>query len=133
MTSLLTVDTNILVRLFVNDGSGQHKRVTRFFAELDESEQVFVGLTVITELVWVFESVFALDRERIAGVIESLLDSQQVSLQNSAAVYYAVQSYKKGADFADALIAATAKEAGCLRTLTFDQAAAKKAGMELLK
>jgi predicted nucleic-acid-binding protein len=36
------------------------------------------------------------------------------------------------ADFADCLIAASAKAAGCSRTVTFDRIAARDAGMELI-
>jgi len=130
---VLAVDTNVLVRLFVNDESKQHQAVKAFFANLDDSEQVYVSLVVVTELVWVLESAFALDKGIIAKILETLLESGQASFQNSIAVYYAVQSYKQGADFADALIAALAKDAGCPKTLTFDKGAVKKAGMALLE
>ena len=129
---MLAIDTNVLVRLFVDDDSKQHKAVKEFFENLDESEQVYVSLVVITELVWILESAFDLHREGIAEIIDSLLESGQVSFQNSVAVYYALKSYKDGADFADALIAASANDAGCSGTLTFDKNAVKKAGMTLL-
>jgi len=37
------------------------------------------------------------------------------------------------ADFADCLIAASARAAGCVRTVTFDRVAARDAGMVLLE
>ena len=45
----------------------------------------------------------------------------------------ALQRYRRGrADFADCLIAASAKAAGCSRTVTFDRIASRDAGMELI-
>jgi len=129
---MIAVDTNVLVRLFVNDDSNQHKAVKSFFEGLNETEQVYVSLIVTIELVWILESVFELKADKIAEILESLLESSQVSYQNSTAVYYALQSYKSGADFADALIASLANDAGCSRTLTFDKGAVKKTGMTLL-
>jgi len=129
---MLAIDTNVLVRLFVDDDSRQHATVKKFFKNLDESGLVYVSLVAITELVWVLESVFELSKEQITEILTSLLESQQVTCQNSVAIYYALQSYSKGADFADTLIAALAKDAGCSKTLTFDKGAVKKAGMSLL-
>jgi len=130
---MLAVDTNVLIRLFVDDNTLQHQTVKSFFSELDPSERVFVSLVVTTELVWVLESVYGFSKERISDAIDLLLETGQVSLQKSIAVYFATQLYRKGADFADALISALAEDAGCSATLTLDKRAIKKAGMTLLE
>jgi predicted nucleic-acid-binding protein len=45
----------------------------------------------------------------------------------------AVQQFRATrADFADCLISASARAAGCTRTVTFDRIAARDAGMELI-
>jgi predicted nucleic-acid-binding protein len=54
-------------------------------------------------------------------------------IEQASLVERAMQLYRKGnADFADCLIATSAKAAGCSRTLTFDRKAARDAGMELI-
>ena len=40
---------------------------------------------------------------------------------------------KSNADFADCLIAVSARAAGCRKTVTFDKIAARDAGMELIE
>jgi len=130
---MLAIDTNILVRLFVDDDSSQHHTVKEFFKGIGESEQVFVSLIVITELVWVLESGYGYKRGEISEIIAILLEVEQISFQNSIALYFALQLYKKGADFADSLITALANDAGCTRTMTFDKKAVRNAGMTLLE
>ena len=126
------IDTNVLIRLFVNDDSEQHHTVKNFFANLKDTEQVYVSLVVVTELVWVLESGYAQSKDVIVQILGALLETAQLSFQNSIALADALSLYKNGADFADSLITAQAADAGCLETLTFDKKAAKKAGMTLL-
>jgi len=126
---MLAIDTNVLIRLFVNDNTPQHALVKSFFSKLGLGEQVFVSLVVTTELVWVLESAYGFDRESIAEMIGLLLEAEQVSLQKSNAVYCALQMYRRGADFADALISALSEDAGCTATLTLDKRAVIKARM----
>jgi len=126
------VDTNVLVRLFIDDNSDQHHKVKEFFANLGESDQIYVSLIVVTELVWVLESSYEYSREVIAQIIEVLLETGLASFQNSVALFDAMKMYKNGADFADSLITALAIDAGCSETLTFDRKATKKAKMTLL-
>jgi predicted nucleic-acid-binding protein len=45
-----------------------------------------------------------------------------------------LQLYRfRNTDFSDCLIAASAKAAGCSRTVTFDHRAARDAGMDLIE
>jgi predicted nucleic-acid-binding protein len=127
------IDTNVLIRLLVNDDQAQHAKVKKLFNDLGESEQVYVSLVVITELVWVLESGYGFDRAKISDTLDFLLEVGQVSFQNSIAIYSALRMYRKGADFADALISALASDAGCTEILTFDKGAVGKARMSLLK
>ena len=53
---MLAVDTNVVVRLLVNDDPRQGALARRLF-ELDE---IFIGVTVLLESAWVLESVYGL-------------------------------------------------------------------------
>ena len=81
------------------------------------------------------EGMAPLDKDRIARAIEGLLRSAELIVENAEAAYRALGLYmaSTSVDFADALIAETARLAGAGETLTFDRNAAKEAGMRLLK
>ena len=68
--------------------------------------------------------------------MEDLLGTPQFHLEHRAVVQAAVLRVKVGkstkAGFVDVLIAQTAQAEGCLRTVTFDKAAVRAAGMTLL-
>jgi predicted nucleic-acid-binding protein len=129
---MYAIDTNVLVRLFVNDDQQQHNQAKKLFQGLKQNEQVYICSVVTVELVWVLESVYGFQREAIAQTITYLLQVEQVSLENSIAFYQANKLYRDGADFADAMISTLAASAGCSATLTFDKSAVKKAGMTML-
>jgi predicted nucleic-acid-binding protein len=60
-----------------------------------------------------------------------MLDS--IVVEQDLIVATAVQQFRATrADFADCLISASARAAGCTRTVTFDRIAARDAGMELI-
>jgi len=50
---VLAVDTNVVVRLLVNDDERQAAVARRLF----ESDEIWIGVTVLLEAAWVLESV----------------------------------------------------------------------------
>jgi hypothetical protein len=58
-----------------------------------------------------------------------LLETDELVLESSGLVREALDGVAQGADFADALIAASGREAGCERSVTFDRRATKATGM----
>jgi predicted nucleic-acid-binding protein len=60
-------------------------------------------------------------------IADSLVVEQADTLEEALRHYRSTK-----ADFADCLIAASARAAGCSKTVTFDQVAARDAGTELL-
>jgi predicted nucleic-acid-binding protein len=86
------------------------------------------------ELVWVLSSCFELGREQIVQALDIVLRSKQLVVDQAEHVVRALRAYGAGnADFADCLIERTAVAAGCARTMTFDVATAKTAGMTLIR
>ena len=128
------LDTNLLVRFFMGDHPEESRRAASLMASLSAAEPGWVGLTTLLEFVWVLKSVKRLDRARIVLLLGDLLTQNSVVVEQRNAVESALQKYRNGrADFADCLIAASAKAAGCARTVTFDRIAARDAGMELVQ
>lgn len=110
------VDTNILVRLLVNDDQAQAESAQRAMA----AEPAFIPKTVMIELEWALRSAYERSRAEIATSIESLLAVAGVVVEDSAAVEQAVAWFRQGMDFADALHLASSGHADAFVTFDID-------------
>ncbi|MGD0292696.1 MAG: type II toxin-antitoxin system VapC family toxin [Terracidiphilus sp.] len=127
------LDTNILVRFFAKDDPLQTPKARAVLSSLTTAEPGWVGLATVLELVWVMTSTIRVGRDVVAQVLAELLTRETIIVERSETVEKALLRYRRGrADFADCLIAASARAAGCSRTVTFDRVAARDAGMELV-
>ncbi len=130
---MIGIDTNVLVRFLIKDDPGQHRAATAFFRSLSISQPGWIGIATILETAWVMKSVRKLDRAIIAKMLSSLLTVDALVVEQAETLGEALRHYQgTKADFADCLIAASARAAGCSKTVTFDQIAARDAGMEML-
>ena len=129
------LDTNVVIRFLVQDDPTQSAAATRAFSRLTKDQPGFITAVVLAEISWVLARAYKAPREDIARVLEGLLRSAELIVENAEAAYRALGVYmaSSSADFADALIAETASLAGASETVTFDRNAAKEAGMRLLK
>jgi predicted nucleic-acid-binding protein len=83
--------------------------------------------------VWVLEKIYKRSREEIALVVERLLQSDNLILQNEQQVAAAITAFRsRRGSFADALVGALGIWAGCSFTLTFDRKAERLPGFQLL-
>ena len=124
---MIGLDTNVLVRLFTGDDAKQRTAAKSFINQNCSAEDpAFINRVVLIETVWVLESVYEYSREQIAAAIDTLLRMVRVLTEDADLVRAALATYRRGADFADALIAGVNTENGCSRTATFDRTAAKK-------
>jgi predicted nucleic-acid-binding protein len=130
---VIGLDTNVLVRFLIQDDPAQGRAATALFRSLSSSRPGWVGLAVILETAWVMKSVRKMDRETIARTLSSLLTVDSLVVEQADALEEALRRFRSTkAEFADCLIAASARAAVCSKTVTFDQIAARDAGMELL-
>jgi predicted nucleic-acid-binding protein len=131
---MIGLDTNVLVRYIMQDGAKQAAKATRLVEGLTAQEPGFIALVSVVELVWVLSSSYDLDRGQIVQALDVILRSKQLVVDQAEHVVRAQRAYRAGnADFADCLIERTAVAAGCAKTMTFDVAAAKTAGMTLIQ
>lgn len=127
------LDTNVLTRFFLQDDPLQSPKADRIIGSLSLREPGWVGVATILELVWVMTSQKRLDRKGITNILSQLLTREEIVIEQASIIQSAVRLYRLGnADFADCLIASSAKAAGCSRTVTFDRRAARDTGMELI-
>ena len=128
------IDANILLRAFLNDDAVQSAASKKFLSELGEDIRGYVGVGALLEMFWVLRSRYRLPRAELCLIVRALLSTRGVVVESVDATAEALRRYEEGlADFPDAFLAARNREAGCPRTVTFDQkAAARIPGMELL-
>ena len=93
------LDTNVLVRALVHDGSKQ----CAIALGLLEEAQLHVPLTVVLETEWVLRAHFELDRKTVNRLMISYLSRDNIEVENRATVEAAVMAHQSGWDFADAL------------------------------
>ena len=130
---MIGLDTNVLVRFFAKDDPLQTPKARAVLSALTTTEPGWVGVSTILELVWVMTSVMGVGRDAVAKVLADLLTRETIVVERAETIEKALLQYRRGrADFADCLIASSAKAAGCKRTVTFDRIAARDAGMELI-
>jgi len=130
---MIGIDTNILVRLFVQDDPDQSLRVDSLLQSLSFHHPGFVPSVAMVELAWVLRKRYGVSKPQIISHIQQLLESPEIVLENEAALKQALHRFgSTNADFADCLIERVCSLAGCVRTVTFDSTAAKSSGMSIL-
>jgi predicted nucleic-acid-binding protein len=132
---MIGIDTNVLVRHLVQDDPRQSRAATRVITQDCTREAPgFINRIVLCELVWVLESAYGYSKETIVNVLDKLLRTSQLMIEDAQSVWTAFRLYQRGkADFADCLLGATNRLTGCESTVTFDQAASKLDGFQLLE
>jgi len=118
---VISVDTNVLARLIVNDDAAQGKRA----ATLLRREEVFIAKTVLLELEWVLRGAYKIERATILKALLGVLGLPNVIAEDSARIAAALRDYEAGLDFADALHLSSSIEAN--RFVTFDEKLCKRA------
>jgi predicted nucleic-acid-binding protein len=131
---MIGLDTNVLVRYLVQDDPGQSRKATQVIAKrCTRDVPGFVNRIVLCELVWVLESAYGYSKDTIVAVLEKLLRTSQLKIEDMQSAWIAFRMYQKGkADFADCLLGTTNQLGGCNETVTFDQAASKLEDFQLL-
>jgi predicted nucleic-acid-binding protein len=118
---VIALDTNVLVRLLVDDHPEQTRRARRLL----EAGPVIILPTVLLESEWVLRGAYRLAPGAIASSFRKLLGVPKVAAENAEAIAQAIEWYEQGLDFADALHLAFARGAEALAT--FDRRLARRA------
>ena len=130
---MIGLDTNVLVRYIAQDDLKQSLRATTIIDALSNEKPGFITLVSLVELVWVMQSCYNASKPEIVTILERLLRTQELVVENAETAIRALHVFARSkADFADCLIERSANKAGCEYTVTFDEGAAKAAGMRLV-
>jgi len=122
-------DTNIVVRLLVQDEARQFEQARAFV-----SGGAWVSHVVLAEAAWVLDTIYRMQPEEIGQAIEMLLDQQDVVLEDPQTVAAALLAFRARPrlGFNDCLIVEIARKAGHLPLGTFDREVGKSDGAERL-
>ena len=96
---MIAFDTNLLVRFLADD----NKKQADFAERLLQTHTVFIPRTVLLETEWVLRSRYQQPPSELILLIDTLLNVGNVILEDSEQVANALEWYRLGADFADAL------------------------------
>ena len=131
---MIGLDTTVLLRYLTQDDAKQSARATHLIErKLSADNPGFVSAVVLAEVAWVLKRAYRLSDRQIAAVIERILQTEVLSVEHEQEVFTAAVLLKQGkGSFADALIGALARRAGCLKTFTLDRKALRLPGFELL-
>lgn len=113
---MIAVDTNILVRIIVNDDPGQARRATARM----RTDRAWISRTVLLETEWVLRHAYNLDVSTIDKAFTTLLGISSIEVEDRAAVLGAMVWHRKGMDFADALHLSVS--GGATAFVSFDKA-----------
>lgn len=132
---MIALDTNLLVRLITDDDPAQADQVRRALdAAMAEGEVLLVSNIALVELVWVLGAGYGYAKEQQMQVVEALLMFRGLSFEVRKHVVLALKAWREGeGDFADSLMGASMRAAGCDYVLTLDKKAARAATHRLLQ
>jgi predicted nucleic-acid-binding protein len=118
---MIGLDTNVLLRLFVEDDPAQCKRVRRFVDAATADEPCLINSVVLAEFAWALAKKMKRKRAEVARLIEEVLSADDLDIPQRSAAQRALAAYRAGkADFPDYFLAEINAELGCASTATFD-------------
>jgi predicted nucleic-acid-binding protein len=127
---MLGLDTNVLVRLLIEDDAAQTRRARSLVdAAVEQEEVVLVSLPVLLETEWVLRSRYEIPPEAILGLFRAALETRELAFEDEAAIEEALFNWQEDlSGFSDCLIVAHNRQLGCRSTATFDGRAARLPG-----
>lgn len=132
---MIALDTNLLVRLLVNDDERQAAKVEAWLqVNTSPAQPAWVDHIVLCELAWVLERSYGYGQVEINACVTALLAQNNLKVESPELVRQALSLHaSQSADFSDYLLAARAQAAGYAPVLTFDKKATKSATHQLLR
>ena len=126
------LDTNVLIRYLVRDDLTQAKAASRFIKSTDE--KLLINLIVLCEVVWVLRAAYGYGRNVISDVVEKILSTEQLVIEDAEVAWKALAEYKisRSADFSDCVIGQKNLSLNSEFTVTFDRGLKDLATFKLL-
>ena len=117
------LDTNLLVRYLTEDEPAKAEAVERLLKQAAQGDiRLVIPAVVVAELVWVLESFYKMAEEPIADLVDALLQTPGLKVQEERLIRRVVAVYRENkVDFIDAWIMAFARERSVRLIYTYDK------------
>lgn len=117
------VDTNIIIRLAVNDDIKQRDACLRLLEKAKRKEVVLYLLPVaVIETVWILEKYYKLPKKNVRDFVEALLNTPELTCEMANVFKHAIVAYEeKNIKFADAVMGFWGLEKGITDVFTYDE------------
>ena len=117
------LDTNLLVRYLTEDEPAKADAVENLLDRASRGEvRLVIPSVVMAELVWVLESFYKMDQPRIAGLLDALLHTPGMEVQDNRLIRQALETYRENkVDFIDAWIMAFARQRSIRCIYSYDK------------
>ncbi len=130
---MIGIDANVLLRYIVRDDPAQAQAADAVLESLTTAQPGFVTHVALAEFDWVLSRSYRQPRSIRLALIRGLLETATIEFEDGESVVRALSLAEAGADFPDALIAASGDLFGVRDTVTFDRTVAKHLGWRLLE
>jgi predicted nucleic-acid-binding protein len=121
---MIGLDTNVLLRLFVEDDPARCERARRYVEQITSDDSCLINPIVLSEFAWTLARRGKKPRDEVARLIEEVLSADDIEIVHRSSAVQALASYRRGkADFPDYFLAQINAELGCTTTATFDGSA----------
>lgn len=118
---MISVDTNVVVRLLTGDDQVQFTRAKALFSK----KIITITTSVILECECVLRYAYHFKPLKIVDAFQALFGLSNVKLQEQLVIYDAIEWHKHGLDFADAIHLAESRNSDSF--VTFDKKLLKAA------
>jgi predicted nucleic-acid-binding protein len=131
---MIGIDTNILLRLWLNDDPAQGRRIDALLAAHGGTPgALLVTDVVLAEAVWTLRAAFDQDKAAQLLAVRSLLQETAFAFEDRETVTQAADMFEHAScGFSDCLIVAKHARQGCDFTATFDRGMRKLPGAKVL-
>jgi predicted nucleic-acid-binding protein len=124
------IDTNVFVRIFVDDGSREHVAAAHLARG---GTTFFVSTIVVVETAWVLKKAYRFSKQQLVTLLARALDAPLFEFEDRKLVELALKAFQKGkADFSDHIVVAASARAQAIPLLTFDANLAKEDDVKLV-
>jgi predicted nucleic-acid-binding protein len=119
---MIAFDTNVLVRLAVQDDKKQAEAAVDLYnAARRAEEKILISREVLLETTWVLESRYGFLRKDIVEYLEKIISTDVFCVEDVHILLPALEFYREKGDFSDHLILQTCLHQGVDRLYSFDR------------
>ncbi len=132
---MISLDTNVLVRLIARDDPKQAQKVIAFLFDLEsKNKQAFVSSLVILETMWVLSTSLKKTRQEVIQIILRVLKTPTLVIENGEELKELLDfAVHNTLDLSDLMISYRCRVENALPVMTFDKKASRNEMFKLLQ